>query len=460
MAGKENLIEFSILQALATNEEYARKVVPFLKEEYFKDAESKVVYNLIDNFYSNYNSAPSREALAISLNDKKQIPEKIYDLSLDIVERIDPSNSIDVRWMTDATEKFCKERALYLAITKSILIADGQDKKLDTGAIPSILQEALAVSFDSNVGSEYFENASDRYDHYLKPVHKVRFGHNIMNAATCGGYEDGSLNLLMAPQNVGKTLMLCDMAANAIVDGKDVLYISMEMATWKIEERIDCNILDIELDKMKTIGKDNFLTRINALKSKSHGKLYTKQFPTGVGHVGHFRALLEELKIKKNFIPDLIVVDYLGICASQKYKSSNYQSYHAMGFVAQELRALGIEYDVPVWSAVQTNRSGYNNSDVDETSLAESMAIIHVADLMWAIIRTEELDKLNQIMFKQLKSRYANKSKISRFLMGINVEKFKLYNLDNVDQNLVDTDNIAMVKSSPSTEVPENFFKF
>lgn len=460
MAGKENLVEFSILQALTTNEEYARKVIPFLKESYFKDAESKVVYELIDSFYSNYNSVPSREALAISLQDKKQIPEKIYNSSLELIERIDPKASFDVRWMTDATEKFCKERALYEAITKSILIADGQDKKLDTGAIPGILQEALSVSFDANVGSEYFESAADRYDHYTQAINKIRFGHQIMNAATCGGYENGSLNLFMAPQNVGKTLMLCDLAANAIMDGKDVLYISMEMASWKIEERIDCNILDIELKKMKTVGKENFLTRINALKSKSHGRLYTKQFPTGVGHVGHFRALLEELRIKKNFVPDIIVVDYLGICASQRYKSSNYQSYQAMGFVAQELRALGIEYDVPVWSAVQTNRSGYNNSDVDETSLAESMAIIHVADLMWAIIRTEELDKMNQIMFKQLKSRYADKGEISRFLMGINVGKFKLYNLENSEQNLVDTENIVMVKSSPSTDVPENFFKF
>ena len=449
-------VEFSVLQNLIVNEEYTRRVLPFLKKDYFKSEPDKIVFNLIEKFFLEYNKLPTREILAISLNDKHGVPEKIHAECLSMIETFNDSAKVDVRWAVDLAEKFCKERALYNAITQSIMIADGQDKKHGTGAIPSILQEALSVSFDTDVGHDYFGDAESRYQQYSERVKKIRFSHDIMNVATAGGFERKTINFFLAPSNAGKTIMLCDVAANAISSGLNVLYITMEMAEEKIAERIDCNLMDIEIKNLKSLKKQDFMTRMGIIKEKAQGKLVVKQFPTGSAHVGHFRALLEELLNKKDFKADIIVVDYLGICASQKYKSSNYNSYHAMGFVAQELRAMGVEYDAAVWSAIQTNRSGYNNSDLDETSTAESMSIYHIADLVWGIIRTEELDKMGQIMFKQLKSRYANKADLPRFVMGININKFKLFDLED-SVPIVDTASISMVQSSPSTNSFDGF---
>lgn len=453
-------VEFTVLQNLLTNEEYTRKVLPFLKSEYFKNESDKIVYKIIDKFFTDYNKLPTREVLAISLQEKHGVPEKVFEETKRLIDEFSDSSTVDVRWATDLAEKFCKERALYNAITQSILIADGQDKKHGPGAIPSILQEALSVSFDSDIGHEYLESAELRYKLYNEHLKKIRFSHDIMNQATAGGFERQTLNLFLAPSNVGKTIMMCDLAAGDLEAGRNVLYITMEMAEHKIAERIDCNLLDIEIKDLKRLKKVDFISRIDNLKNKTRGKLFVKQYPTGTAHVGHFRALLEELRNKKNFIPDVVYVDYLGICASQRYKSTNYNSYHAMGFVAQELRGLAVEYDLAMWSALQTNRSGYNNSDVDETSTAESMSIYHIADLVWAIIRTEELDKMGQIMFKQLKSRYANKAELARFIMGININKFKLFDVDGSSQNLVDTTSIAMVNSVPVGGATNKFDEF
>lgn len=458
MAAKHS-VEFTVLQNLIVNEEYTRKVLPFLKDEYFKVESDKLVYRIVDDFFTKYNKAPTREVLAISLQEKHGVPEKIFEETMEKIESFSDSVTVDVKWATDLAEKFCKERALYNAITHSILIADGQDKKHGPGAIPTILQEALSVSFDSDVGHDYLESAEARYAIYSENAKKIALRHSTMNQATAGGIESQTLNLFLAPSNVGKTIMLCDLAAGDLEAGRNVLYITMEMAEHKIAERIDCNLLDIELKNLKKMKKGEFISRVDSLKQKTRGKLFVKQYPTGAAHVGHFRALLEELRNKKDFVPDVIYIDYLGIVASQKYKSSNYNSYHAMGFVAQELRGLAVEFGVAIWSAIQTNRSGYNNTDLDETSTAESMSVYHIADLVWAIIRTEELDKMGQVMFKQLKSRYSNKAEFSRFVMGININKFKLFDLDAPTQ-LVDTASISMVSSAPQSSGGFDQFKF
>jgi replicative DNA helicase len=458
MAAKHS-VEFTVLQNLIVNEEYTRKVLPFLKDEYFKVESDKLVYRIVDEFFTKYNKAPTREVLAISLQEKHGVPEKIFEETMEKIESFSDSATVDVKWATDLAEKFCKERALYNAITQSILIADGQDKKHGPGAIPTILQEALSVSFDSDVGHDYLESAEARYAIYSENAKKIAIRHATMNQATAGGIESQTLNLFLAPSNVGKTIMLCDLAAGDLEAGRNVLYITMEMAEHKIAERIDCNLLDIELKNLKKMKKGEFISRVDSLKQKTRGKLFVKQYPTGAAHVGHFRALLEELRNKKEFVPDVIYIDYLGIVASQKYKSSNYNSYHAMGFVAQELRGLAVEFGVAIWSAIQTNRSGYNNTDLDETSTAESMSVYHIADLVWAIIRTEELDKMGQVMFKQLKSRYSNKAEFSRFVMGININKFKLFDIDTPTQ-LVDTASISMVSSAPQSSGGFDQFKF
>lgn len=446
----EQSIEFTILQSLIASEEYTRKVLPFLKPEYFKEQSDKIVFDLIDSFFLEYNKTPSREILQIALQEKEGVPEKIYADAMEKIQSFCSDVSVNVDWATDMSERFCKDRALYDAITKAIHIADGQDKQLSTSAIPSILQEALSVCFDTKVGHDYFNSAEERYEKNTDKAAKMPFVHSTLNAATEGGYESQTLNLIMAPSNVGKTIILCDLAAGDISLGRNVLYITMEMAENKIAGRIDCNLLDTEFKHMKNMDKSSFMSRISQVKQKSQGRLFVKQFPTSLAHAGHFRTLLTELKNKENFTPDTVYVDYLSIVASQKYKSSNYNSYAALGFVAQELRGLAVESNVAMWSAIQTNRSGYNNSDVDEQSVAESMSIYHIADLVLAAIRTEELDKMFQIMFKQLKSRYANKSEMSRFLMGLNINKFKLSDIDNPAE-LVDTVSMQMMKAPAAT---------
>lgn len=420
----------NILESTLSSEAYARKVLPYLKPEYFTDPSEQLVFEMIRDHVEIYSKVPTREILALTINQRNGVGEELHKNILSKIEELNPEAEVQLEWAIEQAESFCKDRALFNALSQSILIAQGEEKNLSKGAIPDLLTEALSVSFDDDLGQSYFDDAEARYRRYREGAIKIAFSHETFNKATNGGFESKTLNNFLAPSNVGKTIMLCDIAANALLDGHDVYYATMEMSEDKITERIDANILDIQADKIKELGESLFLSKVHTIQGKTRGNLYVKQFPTGTTTAAQIKAHLKELKIKKRFKPKIICVDYIGIMSSSRYKSSSFNSYHAFGFVAQELRAMAIELDAAVWSALQTNRDAYNASDISEADTAESMSIYHVSDLVWGLIRTEELDRMGCVMFKQLKSRYSNKSKMYRFLMGIDIDKFKLFETD------------------------------
>lgn len=432
-------IETTILSNLLSNEEYLRKVIPFIKSEYFQDWADRKIFNEINQFVDDYNASPTREALVITIQKDKTVTEDELEKIQEVINSLTDVKDPNVNWLIDVSEKFCKERAVYNAIVQSIQIIDGKDKVHQPDGIPQILQEALSVCFDSSVGHDYLNNSNERFDFYHREEERIPFDLEMFNKITKGGLQKKTLNIALAGTGVGKSLFMCHMAAGALSQGKNVLYITMEMAEERIAERIDANMMNVAIDDLKNLPKQMFDDRITKIKNKTEGKLIIKEYPTASAHAGHFRALLNELHLKKTFRPDIIFIDYLNICASSRYKlSGNVNSYMYIKGIAEELRGLAVEHDVPIVSATQTTRGGYGNSDVELTDTSESFGLPATADLMFALISTEELEKLGQLLVKQLKNRYADPSLHKRFVVGVDRAKMRLYDLDmSAQKNLL-----------------------
>jgi len=432
-------VEFLILKCLLDNEDYARKILPFIKEEYFEDFNQKVVFEEIKKFITEYNSIPTRETLVIDVDDRSDLNQQQYSEICNLIKNLDPI-SVENNWLIDTTEKWCRDRAIYLALMESVQIADGQGEK-SRDAIPSILSEALSVSFDNNIGHDYLENYQERYEYYHRKEEKVSFDLEYLNKITSGGISNKTLTIALAGTGVGKSLFMCHVASSVLLQGKNVLYITMEMAEEKIAERIDANLLDVAIQNIVDLPRSTFENKVTKLAAKTQGTLIIKEYPTASAHSGHFKALLNELALKKSFRPDIIFIDYLNICASSRYKSGgNVNSYSYIKSIAEELRGLAGEAKVPIVSATQTTRSGYGSSDVDLTDTSESFGLPATADLMFALISTEELEQIGQIMVKQLKNRYNDTVVNKRFVIGIDRSKMRLYDCDQSEQdNILDS---------------------
>ena len=427
-------IEQTILRNLLFTEEYYRKVVPFLKADYFQEYHERIVFEEIADFASKYDKIPTQEVLAINVQNRSDLTDDTYKDTLQAIREL-TDQWVDYEWLLDATEKWCQDRAIYLALMRSIKIADGGDKKISKDAIPGILQEALAVSFDEHIGHDYIEQAEDRYDFYHRKEEKIPFDLEKFNFITKGGLSNKTLNIALAGTGVGKSLFMCHAAAAALTQNYNVLYITCEMAEEKIAERIDANLLNVPVKDIVELPEVIFTSKVNEIARKTRGKLIIKEYPTASAHAGHFKALLSDLKLKKDFKPDIIFVDYLNICASARYKGAIVNSYTYVKAIAEELRGLAVECNVPIVSATQTTRSGYGNSDPDLTDTSESFGLPATADFMFALISTEELEQLGQIMVKQLKNRYNDLSVYKRFIVGIDRAKMRLYDCEQTAQN-------------------------
>ena len=428
-------IENTILKNLLYNEEYSRKVIPFIKTDYFQEPSQKITFEEIVNFISQYNTQVTVEALLIEITNRKDINDGMLKELQILITNLEDSPA-DLQWLFDTTEKWCRDRAIYLALMDSINIADGNDDKKNRDAIPSILSEALAVSFDNHIGHDYFANADERFDFYHQKQDKIPFDLEYFNKITKGGLVNKSLNVALAGTGVGKSLFMCHMASSVLLSGRNVLYITMEMAEEKIAERIDANLLNVPIQEIAELPKQMFDSKVTNLSQKTQGTLIIKEYPTASAHSGHFKALLSELALKKSFRPDIIFVDYLNICASERYRgNSTVNSYSYIKAIAEELRGLAVEANVPIVSATQTTRSGYGSSDVELTDTSESFGLPATADLMFALISTDELEELGQIMVKQLKNRYNDLSVNKRFVVGIDRAKMRLYDCEQSAQN-------------------------
>jgi len=413
-----------------------RKVLPFIKPDYFQGI-YKTLFKEVGKYIGKYNKLPTQETLVIEL---ESLSEEQYNLALDIVPHLFTKEKIDNNWLLDSTEKWCQDRAIYNAVMESISIIDGKHESLTKNALPELLSKALGISFDANVGHDYVENAEERFDFYHTEEDRIPFDLDYFNKITKGGVPNKTLNIALAGTGVGKSLFMCHVAANALTQGKNVLYITMEMAEERIAERIDANLLNVPIDQLANMSKDMFTRKVSNLTKKTNGKLIIKEYPTGSAHAGHFRALLNELKLKRQFVPDMIFIDYLNICASSRMKTmgGSINSYTYIKAIAEELRGLAVEFNIPLFSATQTTRSGYSNSDVGLEDTSESFGLPATADLMFALISTEELEKLGQFMVKQLKNRYNDPTVHKRFVIGVDRSKMRLYDVREVEQTLQD----------------------
>ena len=423
-------IENQIFSNLITQEAYARKVMPFLMPEYFTDRVDRAIFEEYSKFFSKYNAAPSEDALFIEVSNRTDLNEEEIRKVKDTIDSLtDKPENID--WITDSTEKFCKDKAVYNAIIKSIKIIDGKDKTHNADAIPSLLSTALGVTFDSHVGHDYLDDSDARFDFYHRVEEKIPFNIELLNKITNGGLSKKTLNIILAGTGVGKSLAMCHFAASTLMQGKNVLYITMEMAEERIAERIDANLLELSMESLPYVEKRVYDNRIEKIRSKTHGKLIVKEYPTASAHAGHFRALIEELRLKRNFTPDIIFVDYLNICSSQRVRmGASVNSYTYIKSIAEELRGLAGEYKVPLVSATQTTRSGFANSDPGLEDTSESFGLPATADLMLALISTEELEQMSQIMVKQLKNRYSDPNFYKRFVIGVDRKQMRLYDVE------------------------------
>ena len=429
-------IEQSILRNLLCNEEYYRKVLPFLKADYFQEIDERVIFEEIQDFSVEYEKLPTKEVLEINLKNRNDLTEDVYKESITKINQFS-TEWVDKDWLVNTTEKWCKDRAIYNALLQSIKIADGADINLSRDAIPSILQEALAVSFDEYIGHDYVDNAEQRYEYYHRDEAKIPFDLEKFNLITNGGIPNKTLNVALAGTGVGKSLFMCHCAANCLSQGKNVLYITLEMAEEKIAERIDANLLNVNIKDISAIPESVFTSRVQQIGQKTQGKLIIKEYPTASAHVGHFKALLSDLSLKKDFRPNIIFIDYLNICASSRYKGHIVNSYTYVKAIAEELRGLAVENDVPLFTATQTTRAGFGNSDVDLTDTSESFGLPATADFMFALIATEELEQSGRIMVKQLKNRYNDSAYYRKFTVGIDRAKMKLYNVDDSEGDIV-----------------------
>jgi replicative DNA helicase len=457
-------IETTILKNLIYNEDYSRKVLPFVKPEYFSDKTERLIHKEVNDFVLKYNSLPSYEALVLSVKETNGLQEEEVKRVVDYLQVVN-ANKEDISkmdWLVDVTEKFCQEKAVYNAVLDSIHILDGKDKNQnDKGAIPKILSDALAVTFDTNVGHDYLQDSDSRYDFYHRKEERIPFDLDYFNKITKGGLPAKTLNIALAGTGVGKSLFMCHVAAGAMVQGKNVLYITMEMAEEKIAERIDANLLNTNLDDLISLPKDLYDKKVARVKEMTTGKLIIKEYPKAAASVTHFRALLNELNLKRNFIPDIIFIDYLNICASSRLKvGSNVNSYTYVKSIAEEIRGLAVEFNVPVVSATQTTRSGFTSSDPGLEDTSESFGLPATADLMFALVSSEELEELGQIMVKQLKNRYSDPTHYKRFVLGVDRAKMKLFDVEQSAQSLTDSGQDKPVNTFGNNERKSKFTGF
>ncbi len=437
-------IETTILRNLLFTEEYYRKVVPFLKADYFTEYPERIIFEEISEFANKYDKVPTQEVLSINLQNRSDLTEDSFQEATTIIRSL-TDEWVDYDWLLDATEKWCQDRAIYLALMQSIKIADGGDKKLDKGAIPSILQNALAVSFDEHIGHDYIEQSKQRYDFYHKTEEKIPFDLEKFNYITKGGIPNKTLNIALAGTGVGKSLFMCHMASSILLQGRNVLYITCEMAEEKIAERIDANLLNVNIRDIQDLPEVLYNSKVQEISRKTQGKLIIKEYPTASAHAGHFKALLSDLSLKKDFKPDIIFIDYLNICASARYKGAIVNSYTYVKAIAEELRGLAVEHNLPIVSATQTTRSGFGSSDPDLTDTSESFGLPATADLMFALVSNEELEQQGRIMVKQLKNRYNDPTSSRKFMVGIDRSKMRLYDVaedSNVLNQTEDDENL------------------
>ena len=437
-----NRLEQTIIKNLIYNEEYVRKVLPFIRPDYFSDNAEKIVFKEIFEFINQYKNPPTHEALVINFTEKKNLTEPQVQEAIELLNKVhlDKDEPTETQWLIEQTEKFCQDKAIYNAIMESVSILDSKSEKRTKGEIPQLLSDALGVSFDNNIGHDYTQDFDSRYDSYHKVESRIRFDLDLFNKITKGGLPIKTLNIALAGTGVGKSLFMCHVAAGNLSQGQNVLYITMEMAEEKIAERIDANLLNIDLDELRTISKEDYTRKFSALKAKTQGKLIIKEYPTAGASVLHFRALLNDLALKKNFRPDIIFIDYLNICCSARIKpGANVNSYSYIKAIAEELRGLAVEFCVPIVSATQTTRSGFSNSDPGLEDTSESFGLPATADFMFALVSNEELEALGQILVKQLKNRYGDPNLYKRFVLGIDRAKMRLYDVEeSAQQDIAD----------------------
>ena len=443
-----NKVENLILKNLLLDEVFVRKSLPFIRAEYFNDPLERNLFEVINKYFTQYNAIPTKEALEIEVGQLDTISDEQHKNIVHIIKEIDEEKS-EPEWIVDVTEKWCQDRALYIALMSSIKIAEGNDEQRAAGSIPSILSDALAVSFDNHIGHDYLEDYEERYEFYHRTEDKIPFDLEFFNKITKGGLPNKTLNIALAGTGGGKSLFMCHVASSALLQGKNVLYITLEMAEEKIAERIDSNLLNCDIQNLNQLPKMMYDNKVTSIAKKTEGKLIVKEYPTASAHCGHFKSLLNELALKKSFKPDIIFIDYLNICASSRFKGNagNVNSYSYIKAIAEELRGLAVEANLPIVSATQTTRSGFASSDIDLTDTSESFGLPATADLMFALISSEELEGLGQIMVKQLKNRYNDPTVNKRFVVGIDRAKMRLYDVEqSAQQNLSDSGQDDMEK--------------
>jgi replicative DNA helicase len=443
------MIEETILAGLISNDEYARKVLPFLQNDYFDQQSHQTVFVEVAQYVDSYNSIPTKGALKVSIDEKSNINEEQYKQINDMIDSLSYDDKTDLDWLVDKTEKFCQDKAIYNAVRESILVLDGNHKQLDKGAIPELLEKALGVSFDNSVGHDYLDDSDERYNFYHTKEDKIPFDLDLMNVITKGGVSRKSLSVALAGTGVGKTLFMTHCAAANLTAGLNVLYITMEMAEERIAERIDANLLDLTVDQLREVPRDVYEKRLGRVKNKSTGKLIVKEYPTASAGSNHFRHLLNELKLKRNFKPDMIYIDYLNICMSSRIRmGGSVNSYTLIKAIAEELRGLAVEFNVPIMSATQTNRTGFSSSDLNLEDTSESFGLPATADFMFGLISTEELESLGQLMIKQLKNRWGDTNAHKRFVVGIDRSKMRLFDAEESAQQGLMNDSPVMNNTS------------
>ena len=431
-------IERIILRNLFYNEDFTRKALPFIKSEFFTNHNESILFGEINEFVNKYKNLPTKETILVELNKRKDLKEEELSEIKTIVNKLD-NQEVELQWLLDTTEKFCKDRAVHNAVLEGIQILDGKDKKQNPEAIPTILSNALAVSFDNHIGHDYIDDAEARFEFYHKKEKRFKFDLNYFNRITKGGVPSKTLNIALAGTGVGKSLFMCHAASNWLTQGKNVLYITLEMAEERIAERVDANLFDVTIDDLHAMPKDMYDNKVSKLQKKTIGQLIIKEYPTVSAHSGHFRALLNELSLKKTFKPDVVFIDYLNICASSRFKGGNISSYFYIKAIAEELRGLAVEFDVPIFSATQTTRSGFTSTDIGLEDTAESFGLPATADFMFALISNDELDQLNQLKVKQLKNRFGDPSMNRSFIIGVDRSKMRLFDVEASAQNIVDS---------------------
>jgi archaellum biogenesis ATPase FlaH len=444
-------IETTILRNLFFNEDFTRKVIPFLKAIYFTKRDERLLFTEVDKFVNEYKNLPTKEAILIELNARKDINEEEYKSVKELIASIS-NEEVDNQWLLNTTEKFCKDRAVHNAVLEGIKILDNKDKVRTQEAIPGILADALAVSFDNHIGHDYIVDAESRFDWYHTKEKRYPFDLSYFNRITKGGVPSKTLNIALAGTGVGKSLFMCHCAANFLTQGQNVLYITLEMAEERIAERIDANLFDVTIDDLHAMPKELYNNKVSKLQKKTTGKLIIKEYPTASAHSGHFRSLLNELSLKKSFKPDIVFIDYLNICASSRFKGGNISSYFYIKAIAEELRGLAVEFNFPIFSATQTTRTGFISTDIGLEDTSESFGLPATADFMFALMSNEELESLGQMKVKQLKNRYNDPTMNKSFIVGVDRSKMRLYDVENSAQNIVDSNQTKEVEKYPTPE--------